>query len=70
MNKADLIRAWKDPVYRSRMSREAAASLPVHPSGVLEIPEEQLKTATGAVIGTTAFNCTMYTSSKPRGCCP
>lgn len=63
MNKADVVRAWKDPVYRSRLSPETAARLPVHPSGVLEIDEEQLKTATGALV-TTFRTCTMYPYCK------
>jgi mersacidin/lichenicidin family type 2 lantibiotic len=59
MNKTDLIRAWKDPVYRSRLSREAAAGLPAHPSGVIELNDGQLKAATGA-LATTFRTCTMY----------
>jgi mersacidin/lichenicidin family type 2 lantibiotic len=69
MNKTDVIRAWKDPLYRARLSREEASGLPVHPSGILDLDEEQLKGASGGQILTTYKTCTAYTSSQARGCC-
>jgi len=69
MNKIDVIRAWKDPVYRAGLSREEVAGLPGHPSGFLEISEEQLKSASGALI-TTARGCTMNSFGGWRSCCP
>lgn len=68
MNKTDIIRAWKDPLYRARLSREQAAGLPDHPSGVLDLDEEQLKVAAGAIPITTYRTCTAYTTRA--GCCP
>ena len=67
MNKNDVIRAWKDPLYRSRLSREEVSGLPGHPSGFLDLDEEQLKWTAGAV-RTTIITCTAYTSRA--GCCP
>jgi mersacidin/lichenicidin family type 2 lantibiotic len=69
MNKIDVIRAWKDPVYRAGLSRDEVAGLPGHPSGFLEIDEEQLKMAAGAVI-TTFRTCTMLSFNNWRSCCP
>jgi mersacidin/lichenicidin family type 2 lantibiotic len=69
MNRVDIVRAWKDPVYRAGLSREEIASLPGHPSGFLEIDEEQLKSASGAVV-TTNLACTMLSFNKWRSCCP
>jgi mersacidin/lichenicidin family type 2 lantibiotic len=69
MNKIDVIRAWKDPVYRGGLSREEIASLPGHPSGFLEIDEEQLKSASGAVVTTNRL-CTMLSFNNWRSCCP
>ena len=70
MNKIDVIRAWKDPVYRAGLSRAEAASLPGHPSGLLEIDEEQLKAASGGAPVTTNLACTMLSFNKWRSCCP
>jgi mersacidin/lichenicidin family type 2 lantibiotic len=69
MNKIDVIRAWKDPVYRAGLSRDEVAGLPGHPAGFLEIDEEQLKVAAGAVI-TTFRTCTMLSFNNWRSCCP
>jgi len=67
MNKNDVIRAWKDPLYRARLSREEASGLPVHPSGILDLDEEQLKLAGGGIPRTTYRTCTAYTSRT--SCC-
>jgi len=70
MNKIDVIRAWKDPVYRAGLSREEIASLPGHPSGFLEIDEEELKSASGGNVVTTNRLCTMLSFNNWRSCCP
>jgi mersacidin/lichenicidin family type 2 lantibiotic len=69
MQDIDVIRAWKDPVYRARLSREEIAGLPDHPSGLVELSEEQLRSASGAVI-TTFRTCTMQSFNSFRSCCP
>jgi mersacidin/lichenicidin family type 2 lantibiotic len=69
MNKVDVIRAWKDPVYRARLSREEIAGLPVHPSGILELDELLLREVSAAAILTTYKTCTAYTENQARGCC-
>jgi mersacidin/lichenicidin family type 2 lantibiotic len=69
MHKIDVVRAWKDPVYRATLSTEELAQLPAHPSGALELHDEQLKAISGAAL-TTAQTCTEYTFNNFRRCCP
>jgi mersacidin/lichenicidin family type 2 lantibiotic len=70
MNRTDVIRAWKDPLYRARLSPEEAAALPEHPSGLVELREEDLKMASGGVIVTTFRTCTEYSFNHWHSCCP
>jgi mersacidin/lichenicidin family type 2 lantibiotic len=62
----DIIRAWKDPAYRSRLGSLA----PPHPAGMVELTDDQLKMASGASVGaqTTCQCCT--DTSRFRRCCP
>jgi mersacidin/lichenicidin family type 2 lantibiotic len=69
MKKVDVVRAWKDPLYRSTLTPEEAAELPIHPSGLLEVREEDLRDISGAAL-TTAMRCTEYTFNNWRRCCP
>jgi mersacidin/lichenicidin family type 2 lantibiotic len=69
MNKTDVIRAWKDPLYRASLSEEARAALPQHPAGVVELSDDQLSTGGSAPI-TTALTCTQYTFLNWNSCCP
>ena len=68
MRKIDAVRAWKDPVYRASLSARERAELPVHPAGVLELQDAQLKVTSGGT--TTAPMCTIYTYHNFRFCCP
>jgi len=70
MRKSDVIRAWKDPAYRATLTAEELAQLPGHPSGALELRDEQLRAVTGAVALTTAIDCTEFTFRNWRRCCP
>jgi mersacidin/lichenicidin family type 2 lantibiotic len=70
MNKTDVIRAWKDPLYRASLSEEAQAALPQHPAGITELSDEQLVTMGGSTPETTAPNCTAYTFLNWKSCCP
>lgn len=69
MKKVDVIRAWKDPVYRASLTPEELAQLPDHPSGVLEIQDEQLRGIAG-LAETTAQTCTEFSFNNFRRCCP
>ena len=69
MNKADVIRAWKDPFYRASLSAEQRALLPDHPAALVELDDEQLKSTSGSAL-TTAQTCTEFTFNNFRRCCP
>jgi mersacidin/lichenicidin family type 2 lantibiotic len=69
MNKTDVIRAWKDPLYRASLSAEERAQLPDHPSAAVELADEQLKLTSAAAL-TTAMQCTEYTFNNFKSCCP
>lgn len=70
MKKVDVIRAWKNPLYRATLNADELAQLPSHPSGAFELHDEQLKTISGALAETTAQTCTEYTFNNFRRCCP
>jgi mersacidin/lichenicidin family type 2 lantibiotic len=70
MNKTDVIRAWKDPVYRASLSEEARAALPQHPAGLADLSDDQLVALGASTPVTTAPTCTEYTFLNWRSCCP
>lgn len=70
MNKTDVIRAWKDPTYRASLSADELAALPLHPAGITELSDDQLRTEGGVTPATTAPTCTAYTFLNWRACCP
>jgi len=49
MSDSDVIRAWKDPEFRAGLSAEARASLPAHPSGLIELSETELDGVAGGL---------------------
>ena len=51
MNKINIIRAWKDPVYRNSLSEAEHAALPEHPSGTAGLsPLETASVMGGACV--------------------
>jgi mersacidin/lichenicidin family type 2 lantibiotic len=69
MNKNDLIRAWKDPLYRSTLRAEELGALPAHPAGMIELQDDDLRGVGGAL--TTAIGCTAHTFGHWSSCgCP
>jgi mersacidin/lichenicidin family type 2 lantibiotic len=70
MSRVDWIRAWKDPVYRDSLGA-GRAGLPAHPSGLVELRDDDLRAAGGAagIIVTTFRTCTEYTFRRFH-CCP
>lgn len=42
MSTRNIIRAWRNPAYRSTLSAAEKAALPAHPAGSIEIPAEDL----------------------------
>lgn len=72
MGRLDVIRAWKDPEYRSTLGPEELSKVPAHPAGLIELGDEELARAAGlsAPALTTAQTCTEYTFRGWRRCCP
>jgi mersacidin/lichenicidin family type 2 lantibiotic len=73
MQKIDVVRAWKDARYRQSLTPAERAELPQHPAGLVELSDEDLKSASGLggpTAMTTAITCTEYTwrSWKACGC--
>jgi mersacidin/lichenicidin family type 2 lantibiotic len=48
VNNEDIIRAWKDPDYRSSLSAEEQELLPANPAGPVELDDAYLVGVTGA----------------------
>lgn len=47
MSKVDIIRAWKDAVYRKSLSSEEQAQVPAHPAGEILLTEEEMASVNG-----------------------
>ena len=63
MSTRNIIRAWKDPAWRNRLSSAERASLPLNPAGAVEISDEDLGKVAGGKPRLTAWcptisNCT------------
>ncbi|WP_420644495.1 mersacidin/lichenicidin family type 2 lantibiotic [Candidatus Leptofilum sp.] len=60
MKKADIVRAWKDEVYRHSLSKEELGQLPQHPAGLVEITESEMEmVAGGGTVAKSACVCVM-----------
>jgi mersacidin/lichenicidin family type 2 lantibiotic len=47
MTAKDIIRAWKDPTFRSSLSDAERAALPDHPAGIIELDGTVLDSIAG-----------------------
>lgn len=47
MANVDIIRAWKDEDYFNSLNEAERAALPVHPSGLIELSDEDLRGLSG-----------------------
>jgi mersacidin/lichenicidin family type 2 lantibiotic len=65
MHKLDIVRAWKDPLYRASLSPEQLAQLPANPAGLIELSEDRLTLASGAA----SPQSTQWTYHQMRSCC-
>lgn len=75
MSLIDVIRAWRDPEYRSTLSSEQLAELPAHPAGLIELSDAELARASGlesldTVAITVNSPCTDWTFRNNIRCCP
>jgi mersacidin/lichenicidin family type 2 lantibiotic len=68
MSNANIIRAWKDPIYRNSLSQNERAMLPENPAGIVELTDAQLEQASGGAKPT--ITCTwICTISCPTKLC-
>ena len=65
----DIIRAWKDPIYRASLSADEQARVPANPAGDADLSDERLMQATGLeIIQTTFRTCTEFTFRRYHCC--
>ena len=66
----DIIRAWKDPVYRATLGARELAQLPPNPAGLVNLTDDQLRAATGfgMAVVTTFRTCTEFTFRRFQCC--
>jgi len=70
MVEADVVRAWKDPIYRASLTSETLARIPSNPAGSVELSDEKRKAASGLtdIIVTTFRTCTEFTFHRFHCC--
>jgi mersacidin/lichenicidin family type 2 lantibiotic len=71
MSDLEVVRAWKDPVYRAGLEPDLLAAT-ASPVGEPALSDEGLKDASWQAFGvlTTAPTCTEFTFNGWRRCCP
>jgi len=72
MSELEVVRAWKDPVYRSTLEPGLLAAA-ANPVGDAPLSDDDLKEASWPSVGpvlTTAMTCTEYSFRGWRYCCP
>lgn len=47
MTQDQVIRAWKDPVYRAGLSKTEVKDVPANPAGLVELGEDELTETSG-----------------------
>ena len=57
MSNKNIIRAWKDPVYRNSLSESERAALPPNPAGAIEISDADLGRVAGGIVPGSSINC-------------
>ncbi len=65
MSDVDVIRAWKSPAYRRRLTQAQRSQLPAHPAGVINLSEAGLDNESFA---TTLHFCTTMISDPCSNC--
>ncbi len=70
MGTSDIIRAWKDPVYRATLGTRQRAQLPPNPAGQAMLSDDQLRAASGfgMAVVTTFRTCTEFTYKRFQCC--
>lgn len=55
MNKLDIIRAWKDELFRKSLTSDQQALLPEHPAGEMVLSEKEMASINGGILTETQF---------------
>jgi mersacidin/lichenicidin family type 2 lantibiotic len=58
MSVENIIRAWKDEVFRNSLSDTERALLPGDPAGLVELADAELAAAAGGLKCISCFDCT------------
>ena len=69
MSNIDVIRAWKDEIYRAGLNEDELAALPENPAGLVELNHTDLSGVVGAYSEDTMACCTTCCCTMP-GICP
>jgi mersacidin/lichenicidin family type 2 lantibiotic len=69
MSQIDVVRAWKDELYRANLSEAELSGLPQHPAGLIELGHDDLADVVGAYSEDTMACCTTCCCTMP-GVCP
>jgi mersacidin/lichenicidin family type 2 lantibiotic len=72
MSPNDVIRAWKDPVYRNSLTDAERSALPANPAGSIELSDTDLGKVAGGVLTILHCQITVHVSCDcstawPRG---
>jgi mersacidin/lichenicidin family type 2 lantibiotic len=69
MSNKNIIRAWKDPVYRNGLSAAERAALPANPAGSIELSDADLGKVAGGYHLPQTYGCnTMLCPTSPIAC--
>ena len=64
MSNKNIIRAWKDPIYRNCLSEAQRATLPPNPAGAIEISDADLGKIAGGRDPVNTDFCTLACPTK------
>ena len=67
MSNIDIVRAWKDEMYREKLSEEQRALLPAHPAGEINLTDAELTQVAGGTFPSyniISYICCEYTNGN------
>jgi mersacidin/lichenicidin family type 2 lantibiotic len=74
MSSDEIIRAWKNPKYRKRLSVTKQRLLPENPAGIIELDDGDLRMISGGTADCTEPGCSSCTAltclTACSQCCP
>jgi mersacidin/lichenicidin family type 2 lantibiotic len=57
MSNKNIIRAWKDPVYRNGLNEAERVALPANPAGSIDISDADLRKVAGGIHLPATYGC-------------